>query len=72
MSDRELSMPGFEWPISDADLAPYYGEVERFVERRRHIQQNGPPRLPSTADPVQAPAHHVEAATKHRFINHPT
>lgn len=32
MTDRQLSAPGFEWPLKYEDLAPYYGEVERMLE----------------------------------------
>jgi choline dehydrogenase-like flavoprotein len=32
MTDRELSVPGFEWPLRYVDLAPYYDEVEQLLE----------------------------------------
>ena len=32
MTDRQLSAPGFEWPLEYEDLAPYYTEVERMLE----------------------------------------
>ena len=32
MTDRQLSAPGFEWPLKYDDLAPYYSEVERMLE----------------------------------------
>jgi choline dehydrogenase-like flavoprotein len=31
-TDRQLSPPGFEWPIRYADLAPYYSEIEQLLE----------------------------------------
>jgi choline dehydrogenase-like flavoprotein len=32
MTDRQLSAPGFEWPVRYDDLAPFYGEVEKLLE----------------------------------------
>ena len=32
MTDRQLTAPGFEWPVRYADIEPFYGEVERGLE----------------------------------------
>src|ERR1019366_7786944 len=32
VTDRQLSAPGFEWPVRYEDLAPYYSEIERLLE----------------------------------------
>ena len=32
VTDRQLSAPGFEWPIRYQDLAPYYSEIEQLLE----------------------------------------
>lgn len=40
MTDRQLSSPGFEWPVRYVDLAPYYGEVEQLLELGGAPSQN--------------------------------
>lgn len=32
LTDAQLSLPGFEWPIRYEDLAPYYSEIERLLD----------------------------------------
>ena len=32
VTDRQLSAPGFEWPVRYDDLAPYFSEIERLLE----------------------------------------
>jgi choline dehydrogenase-like flavoprotein len=32
VTDRQLSTPGFEWPVRYEDLAPYFSEIERLLE----------------------------------------